>query len=122
MRVCFQIDVETSQVAGVWWEIGDFTDQTLDCAYVDPISMVALLGIETMMRRPPTMSWHAYWAHLASRVSPTQWWEVAEVDNESYAYELLFKTWTCHPRTSGEAMEETLEVTGPPSDSHRRRH
>jgi len=98
MRVIFQIDHLTQAIAGCWWEIGDFEDKELDCQYVEPISIVALHGVESMMSRPPGMLWHEWWQGLADRVSPLTWWEVAEVDDESYAYELLFKTWTCHPR------------------------
>ncbi len=94
MRVCFQIDHATGRPCGVWWEIGD---DELDCGFVDPISTVALAGVQEMLARPPGRTWHDHWQSLADRVSPWTWWEVAEVDDESYAYELLFKTWTCHP-------------------------
>jgi len=80
-------------------EIGQDEYEELDCQYVEPISMVALHGVETMMAKPPEMPWHEYWAVLADGMSPLTWWEVADVDDESYGYELLFKTWTCHPRS-----------------------
>ena len=31
------------------------------------------------------------------RISPLTWWEVAEVNDESYSYELLFHLETCNP-------------------------
>ncbi len=33
------------------------------------------------------------------RISPLTWWEVAEVNDESYSYELLFHLETCNPRS-----------------------
>jgi hypothetical protein len=77
MRVIFQIDHLTQAIAGVWWDIGQDEDEELDCQYVEPISMAALHGVETMMARPPGMPWHDWWQRLTDRVSPLTWWEVA---------------------------------------------
>ena len=109
MRVCFQIDHATQMIAGAWWEIGYEVDMELDCQYADPISTVALAGICEMLARPPGFPVHAWWSKLANRISPLTWWEVAEVDDESYGYELLFKTLTCHPRNVDESDEDATE-------------
>lgn len=97
MRGCFQLDHATNAICGAWWEIGQFEDQELDCAYVDPVSMVALIGTIEMLAKPAGYPWHEWWQGLADRVSPLTWWEVADVDDESYAYELLYHLETCHP-------------------------
>ncbi len=52
MRACFRIDHQTTVIAGCWWEIGDSEDDELDCAYVDPVSMVALIGTIEMLAKP----------------------------------------------------------------------
>jgi len=96
MRVCFELEFPAGRVIGAWWEIWG---GELDCQYDDPISMKALLGVQTMLARPPTWSWHQYWDRLVDRISPLQWWEVGEVDDESYGYELLYHLETCHPRS-----------------------
>lgn len=110
MRVCFQIDHATGRPCGVWWEI---VDDELDCGYVDPISTVALAGVQEMLARPPGRTWHDHWQRLTDRVSPWTWWEVAEVNDESYSYELLFHLETCNPlpvRLDWEARLESLEA------------
>jgi len=110
VRVCFQIDHATGRPCGVWWEIGD---DELDCGYVDPISTVALAGVQEMLARPPGRTWHDHWQRLADRVSPWTWWEVAEVNDESYEYELLFHLETCNPlpvRLDWEVRLESLEA------------
>ena len=60
--------------------------------------------------RPPGFPAHDWWDKLADRVSPLTWWEVAEVDDESYGYELLFKTLTCHPRSVLDPDQDEHEV------------
>jgi len=106
VRVCFQIDHATGRPCGVWWEIGD---DELDCGFVDPISTVALAGVQEMLGRPPGRTWHDHWQSLADRVSPWTWWEVAEVNDESYEYELLFHLETCHPRPPRPDWTEEME-------------
>lgn len=107
MIVCFQIDVHTQQIVGAWWEIGspEDEDQELDCAYVDEISMVALAGTIEMYAKPKVTSWQDWWRHLSERTSFSTWFEIAEVDDESYGYELLYKTGTCNPRPVPASLE-----------------
>jgi len=97
--VIFQIDHLTQAIAGCWWDIGRSEDQEFDCAYLDPVSMVALIGTIEMLAKAAGDPWYEWWQGLADRVSPLTWWEVAEVDDESYAYELLYHLETCHPRS-----------------------
>lgn len=105
MRVCLHIDRATGYVAGAWWEL---PDELLDCEYAEPLSMLALEGVEWMARRPADMSWHRYWQRLADRVSPLEWFEVAEVDDESYGYDLLYRLSTCHPSSPDESVRQLL--------------
>jgi hypothetical protein len=96
VRVCLQIDHATNAVCGAWWEVGYGND--LDCAYIEPLSMVALTGVTEMFAKNPLVSWWDHWDRLSERISPGIWWEVVEVDDESYAYELLYHLASCHPR------------------------
>ena len=109
MRVCFQIDHATQLIAGAWWEIGHEADQELACQYADPVSTLALAGVNDMLARPTGFPVHAWWDKLRDRISPLTWWEVAEVDDESYGYELLFKTSSCHPRPVLDPEEDSAE-------------
>jgi hypothetical protein len=96
VRICVQIDHATNAICGAWWEIG--REEELDCAYVAPLSMVALAGVMEMFAKDQAVTWWEHWDRLAARISPSTWWEVIEVDDESYAYELLYHLPTCHPR------------------------
>jgi hypothetical protein len=107
VRVCFQISHLTGRPCGVWWEVGD---DELDSGYVDPITTVALAGVQEMLARPPGRSWHEHWQRLSDRVSPWTWWEVAEVNDESYCYELLFHLDTCNPLPVDLDWEVNMEM------------
>lgn len=93
--MCFQIDHATNEPCGVWWEIWD---DDVAGGYLEPISMVALIGTMEMLSKSPLMTWWEHWDRLAERVSPNSWWEVIEVDDESYEKELLYDLPSCHPR------------------------
>lgn len=95
MRVCFQIDHLSNEPCGVWWEIDQ---DEVDCEYVDPVSTVALAGVMQMMTRPKSVTWWQWWDMLAGKTSQATWFEIVEVDDESYGYELLYHLPMCHPR------------------------
>ena len=85
----------------------------MDCGYVDPISTVALAGVQEMLARPEGRSWHEHWQRLSDRVSPWTWWEVAEVNDESYPYELLYHLEACNPLSVAldwKVSMETIEM------------
>lgn len=124
MIVCFQIDVQTQQLVGAWWEIGSPEDEVpeLDCAYVDEVSTVALAGTIEMYAKPEATSWHDWWRYLSERTSFSVWWQIAEVDDESYGYELLYKTGTCNPRAVPTSPEPYYPFSDAPGwEAERRR-
>lgn len=97
MQVALHLDPRTGDLEGIWFELPGW-EEALACLYRDETSISHAIGVDVMSARSPMLTWHEYWAYLAGGSPYFDWWEVAEVDDESYPEELLYDIGSCHPR------------------------
>lgn len=86
MYVALHIGYLAGRLEGVWYEVAD---DAVTYYYRDELSPICCQGVERMLRRPRGWTWAAYWIYLAGRIDGLEWWEVVNVDDESYPDEWL---------------------------------